>query len=216
MAFSIPTGSQDVISVLTPKSCLLRWEPELLSVYTHFQISLAPMGLSVPEAKADPESHPPHHLIMNKNKSGFKALPLVAIFAATVVSIKPSFGQAAAPLQTKKTSTPAICFLSLRGAARYNGPCGLSLKTDGTRTWYSVDMLNFGTTFVRQGEGLYANEINGGSFKATAVDRGGSLIVNWNFNNVVISRDCTGACKLPPQGVPGRPLSAIMDSFFGS
>jgi len=77
-------------------------------------------------------------------------------------------------------------------------------------------MLNFGTTFVRQGEGLYANEINGGSFKATVVDRGGSLIVNWNFNNVVITRDCTGGCKLPLQGVPGRPLSAVMDSFFGT
>lgn len=150
---------------------------------------------------------------MNTSNLGFKALLSSLVFTAAVTAAMPTFGQAT--VQTKKAAGPTICFLSLRGGARYNGPCGLSVKTDGTRIWYSVDMLNFGTTFVRQGEGLYANEINGGSYKAIPVDRGGSLIINWNYNNLVISRDCGSAgCKLPLQGVPGRQVSSIMDSFF--
>ena len=160
------------------------------------------------------ESHPLHPLTMNTTKLGLKALLAAVVVTVGTTFSLPTFGQST--IQTKKAASPTICYLSLRGTFRYSGPCTLSLKTDGVRTWYSVDMNNFSTTFVRQGEGLYANEINGGSFKAIPVDRGGSLIVNWNFNNIIISRDCTSGCKLPLQGVPGRTVSAIMDSFFGA
>ena len=76
-------------------------------------------------------------------------------------------------------------------------------------------MINFGTTFVRQGEGLYSNGMNGGEFRATPVDRGSSLIINWNFNNLVISRTYKTGYKPLLQGELGRSVSAIMDSFFG-
>jgi len=167
----------------------------------------------MPEAKADPESHPPHPFVMNTLKSGFKALISAAVLGATLATALPTFGQAT--LQAKKASSPILCYLALRGGERYNGPCSLSIKTDGIRTWYSVDMINFGTTFVRQGEGLYSNEINGGSFRATPVDRGSSLIINWNFNNLVISRTYKTGYRQLLQGELSGSVSAIMDSFFG-
>jgi hypothetical protein len=152
---------------------------------------------------------------MNTRNLGIKTLLSAVFFTAAVTA--PSTTLAQSNVQSKKAAGPTLCFLAVRGAARYNGPCGLSFKTDGNRVWYSIDMLNFGTTFARQGEGLYANEINGGSFKAIPVDRGNSLIINWNYNNLVISRDCSSAgCKFPTPGVPGRSVSATLDSFFGT
>ena len=125
----------------------------------------------------------------------------------------PAVGQGTA--QVNKAASPILCYLALRGSTRYSGPCTISAKTDGVRIWYTVDMINFGTTFVRQGEGLYANEINGGSFKAVPVSRNGSLIINWNFNNLVLSRDCSSGCKVPSLDGSSSSVSVIMDSFFG-
>ena len=171
------------------------------------------MGRSMPEAKADLSSHPPHFFVMNTTKSGFKALISAAVLGTALTTALPTLAQGT--VQAKKASSPILCYLALRGSERYSGPCTLSIKTDGIRTWYSVDMINFGTTFVRQGEGLYSNEMNGGSFRATPVDRGSSLIINWNFNNLVISRTYKTGYKPLLQGELGRSVSAIMDSFFG-
>jgi hypothetical protein len=164
---------------------------------------------------------------MNTFKSRIKTILSSVALAGTFATALPALGQGTAQInktagpavgqgtvQVNKAASPILCYLALRGSTRYSGPCTISAKTDGVRIWYTVDMINFGTTFVRQGEGLYANEINGGSFKAVPVSRNGSLIINWNFNNLVLSRDCSSGCKVSLDG-SSPSVSVIMDSFFG-
>lgn len=117
----------------------------------------------------------------------------------------------------EKTKEHVLCSLTSKGYARYDGPCTLTTKMEGSHFRYAVGMGNLSTTFVRKGGDFYAKEDRSGNkYPVKVHDHGQSLVFRWSRNKLIVTRYSRENTNRSHSTTPGEAIGNILDYFFSN